>query len=227
MRYIAIGLAFLTISSAAAANDYFPMCTGSVWEYVGFETEELYTTTCTGTEVVWGIECSVFANSGPGDDGLVQYYYIGEGGHAVLRGFFRHIENWGAVYDPGIAMMSPDPYLGQQWCSTCDVYDLPDGGYMGTYQFCFEVQEEVDLTLPAGMVHAFGIGYVAPPTLVPGYDIFGRATSPNLSNAGRWYSELIGEVQFLTADLYQLAGSSLPPSATDVASWGSIKALYR
>jgi hypothetical protein len=203
------------------------MCPGSVWQYLGLETTEPYTTTCTGTEDFWGVECAVFANSGPGDDGLSQYYYIGANGNAVLRGFFREYENWGALYDPGLEIMSDSPYLGQQWCSTADWYDLPDYGYMGTYEYCLEVQEEVDLVLPAGTIHALGIGFIMPPTLRPGYDLFGRERSSTLSDAARWYSYEIGEVQFLTADLYQIAGYSLPPSATEVASWSGIKALYR
>ena len=227
MRYLICALAILAIASSVAANDYFPMCPGSVWEYLGSETEEPYTTTCIGTEDFWGVECAAFSHSGPGDEGLVNYFFTGDEGHAVLRGFFRSYENWGMLYDPGIDIMSEDPYLGQQWCSTADWYDLPDYGYFGTYDYCLEIVEETDLVLPAGVISAFGVGYLPPPALASSFDVFGRAHPSVLSNAAYWYAYEVGTVQFLTADLYQIADYSLPPSGTEVASWSRIKTLYR
>jgi len=227
MRYLMIGLAILTFASGVAANDYFPMCPGSVWEYTGLETAEPYVTTCTGVEDFWGVECSVFARSGPGDEGLLNYYFVGEDGGIFLRGWFRQLSDWGYLHEPGIEILSANPALGQQWCDTVDMYSLPGHTYSTTFEICFSVLEETDLSLPAGTFHAFGIGEIMPPMLIPGYDLFGRERSSSLSDASRWYSDQVGLVQFLSADMYQIAGYSLPPSATEVASWGRIKTLYR
>jgi hypothetical protein len=98
---------------------------------------------------------------------------------------------------------------------------------MDTFQICFSVLEETDLSLPAGRFHAFGVGQIMPPTLSPGYDLFGRERSSLLSDVTNWYSYEVGLVQFISTDTYQIAGYSLPPSATEVASWSRIKTLYR
>jgi hypothetical protein len=231
MRWYMMGFSVvvivLAITAAASANDYFPMCTGSMWEYDSLDGKASYTKTCTGTDNFWGVECAVFENSGPGDEGLSQYYYTDDDDAVLLRGFFREIEGWGILYVPGIQMMSADPYVGQEWCTTAEAYDLPDYGYMGTNQFCLAVHEEVDLSLPAGMCRAFGVGPNVPPPLREGFDWLGHSRSSALGDSDRWYSRSIGVVQFITMHTYRLAGFSLPPSAVEVASWGRIKALYR
>ncbi|MFC1799587.1 hypothetical protein ACFL2Z_01585 [Candidatus Eisenbacteria bacterium] len=227
MRWVTLALLVLTAASPLAANDYFPMCPGSVWEYTGLETAGPYVTTCTGAEDFWGVECSVFAHSGTGDEGLLNYFFVGEGGGIFLRGAFRQLDDWGFIYEPGIEMLSANPALGQQWCDTVDLYSLPGHTYSTTFEICFSVLEEADLNLPGGTLHACGVGQVMPPMLIPGYDLFGRERSSSLSDASMWYADQVGLVQFLSLDMYQIAGYSLPPSATEVASWGRIKALYR
>ena len=117
MRALTAIVLMVAVSSPAGAEDYFPICAGSVWEYISLDTGVDYVTECVGTEVVWGIECAVLENSGPGDEGLLQYWYKNEEGAAVIRGWFRTIGGYGRLFEPGIQMMSAAPFLGEQWCS--------------------------------------------------------------------------------------------------------------
>ncbi|MFC1573039.1 hypothetical protein ACFL6M_05515 [Candidatus Eisenbacteria bacterium] len=226
MRLLTLVLFVVTVSAPAGAEDFFPTHVGSIWEYIGLDSGDPYVTECVATETVWGIECGVFTNDGPGDEGLVQYWYKDANGDVRIRAWFRTIGDYGSLFDPGIKMMSGAPFVGEEWCTTVDAYHLPDTSFVGSFASCHVIESEGPLDLPAGTFYAYGVGEPEPLMLIEEHDTLGRDLSSPLREITRWYSEAVGEVKYVTADTYELTGYSIPPTPVGGRTWGEIKALF-
>jgi hypothetical protein len=227
MRSLGFGLILLVaLSPAVEANDLFPTCPGSVWQYVGDETGMPYVRECVGFEDVGGIRCAVMEYASDPDQGLRNFWYDSEDGVLLLRGAYRSEEQFGVIYDPGIPIISASPDLGEKLCFSVDVYALPDTTYSESWSFCHEVVDAEYVGVPAGTFFAYG---VAPsfPTLAHGeYDLLGRRIGPKGPPAPMWFSAGVGEVQFSASEFYRLAAYSLPPSSLEPTTWSRLKALY-
>ncbi len=228
MRLLGLALMFvLGMSHATLANDFFPMCPGSVWEYADDETSAPYVKECVGWEDIWGVRCGVIEYLKGPDAGLRNFWYDAADGVLMLRGFFRPQDGFGFLYEPGIPMISASPFLGEEFCVSVDAFHLPDSTYSDSWSFCQGIVEEGFLDLPAGTFYAYGLGGRDEGLGRGDYDLLGRRIrSPQRGNAWIWFTEHVGEVRSTSIGSYSLADYSLPPSSLDVTSWGRVKALY-
>jgi hypothetical protein len=221
-----------------AAGVWYPLDGGDTWEYVdgyGVHHFEIIN----GTMQLLSRTVTVRTYIGGFDDGLENYWLAGADGSVLLAGFNSRQAGLALAYDPPIAMLVPPPALGQTWSTHTVAYRLPDMSVYSVFDYPLSVQEDVQLTVPAGIFHAFGIGppppgagSVATIDLPSGrvLSLDGRsgkvAGTAGSSNATDWYAVGIGEVQYLAISLNQLVNLSLPVP-TAVVSWGRLKQLYR
>ncbi|MCK4547382.1 MAG: hypothetical protein KAW17_08060 [Candidatus Eisenbacteria sp.] len=228
MRLLGFVIVFvLSVNHATEAHEFFPMCAGSVWEYVGDETSTPYVRECVGWEDIWGIECAVMEYRTDPDGGLRNYWYEAADGALVLRGAYRSEEQFGFIYEPGIWIISAAPFLGEKLCFSVDIYNLPDSTYCDSFSFCHQIVEEGFVNVPAGKFYAYAVGGVFPDLDRGDYDLLGRKIDASQRQASMWFTADVGEVQFIASELYQLVSYSLPPSSLEVTSWSRLRALYR
>jgi len=220
----------LPYGGSALAQPYFPLAIGNSWDYQtpGGVHE---TQTITGTTTLLGH--TVFVNTytnNPDNAGLENYWQVGSNGGVLLLGFYRNNDGFGELYDPLIDYVDAPLAVGKTWSSESAIYDLPGMIPDGTLAISFTAYEDVTLTVPAGTYQAFGIGLV----FTPGFTKTAAGGRLNIDGTLRvtadqptdWYAAGVGEVQYGTGDLFQLAGLNLPTPATAL-SWGHVKAAYR
>jgi hypothetical protein len=241
-RTLARSLALLVLllvpaRAYSAAGGWYPLDPGDAWEYVdgnGVHHFEIIN----GAIQLLGRTVTVRSYVGGHDDGLENYWLTGGDGSVLLAGFNNPQLNLALAYDPPIAVLMPPPALGQTWSIHSVAYTLPDMQVFEVLDFALSVQEDVQLTVPAGTYHAFGIGQPTPAngggaTLVlpsgRSLSLDGRSTvvaRSAVTNATDWYAEGVGEVQYRGNTLNQLVNFSIPTPTTAV-SWGKVKRLYR
>ena len=232
-------LVFLLAGPAqTAAGDWYPLDPGDAWEYIdGYGTHHFEI--INGTRQLLGRTVTVRSYIGGIDDSLENYWLTGGDGTILLGGFNNRQVSLALAYDPPVAMLVPPPTLGQTWSTHTVAYNLADMSVYNEFDYPLSVDEEVDLTLPAGTYHAFGIG--APPpaagraatvVLPSGHrlSLDGRSalSAPGAAstNATDWYAQGVGDVQYLAYSLNQPVNFSIPTPIA-VASWGKLKRLYR
>jgi hypothetical protein len=113
---------------------------------------------------------------------------------------------------------------GKAWSDSIAIYTLPDTIYAGTYRISSQVYETRTLTVPAGSFFAYGIGgtYPSGSPVLAGYSLMGAAADErDAMQPAVWYSDGIGQVQYHTDDLYQLA--LYVPTSVQGTTWGRIK----
>jgi len=227
---IAIAFLLLACPRPVAAAGLLPLQVGYSWKYLGAETAVKETQTVVGTKVLLGSPAFVIRYTDNADnEGLENYWTSGPDGDVFLWGFLRNVEGFGWSYDPAIHWADAPLYLGKTWDQHVNVYSTITGEHLESWDITFEVADEVDLTVPAGTFHAFGIGYsvtgVGPHPLVD-IALDGAMPSPTDVPPLFWLSEGVGDVQHLSADTLQLSQFDFPTPATRV-SWAVVKARYR
>lgn len=173
------------------------------------------------------------------NNGLRNFWTNESDGDVLLWGF-RESDGSGFLYDPPIRMVDAPLSLGRSWTSATTVSSDPDTIPHSDVTFLFEVYEAGVLDVPAGSFYAYGVGYTQAgyirtaeiPATRGVFDILGRVPGSSranrtvASNATDWWSENIGELQYLSTDTYQLSSFDAPTPAR-VVSWGGIKSRFR
>ena len=116
--------------------------------------------------------------------------------------------------------------VGKTWTVQTNIYELPDTTFLAPSTLVFTVYEDTALALPAGVLQAFGIGYVWDS---PMSTSLSGTVSPTQGGAEArdWYSDGTGRVQYSSgSQLFQLTGVDVPTSASNT-SWGAIKGLFK
>lgn len=220
--------ALLLIVYPAAAEDFLPLETGNFWSYVGdFGAEEMKVVS-EQVPIFQGHPYPIEYVTSPGDQGLINYWTSEPDGGVLLWGFFRH--TWGYLYQPPLRVLDAPLYVGKTWTVTYDLYSLPDTVFIQTSDITFVVQEDPVLTVPAGEFPTFGIVdnfYGINAALENRCTLSGQSRSQNLRTVYEWYSQGVGVVQTDHTQLLQLETYTDHPVATEVSSWGAVKALYR
>jgi hypothetical protein len=140
-------------------------------------------------------------------------------------------------------MLVPPPALGQTWSTHTIAYNLADMSVYLVLDYALSVLEDVQLTVPAGTYHAFGIG--PPPPATGSAATVALPSGRSLSLDGRsavaapaagttstaalhedWYAQGVGDIQYRANSLNQLVNFSIPTPTAGV-SWGKVKRLYR
>lgn len=227
---VAAVAALLQVALPATAEDYLPLTIGNYWVYDGSCFAEHERATITGTIQLWGTD--VFVNrisESTHNEGLENYFTTSE--EDVNLWGFRWSDGYGMVYYPPLLVVDGPLFLGKQWTSTITIYSTPDSTILGQETWLFQVDTDEMLALPAGSFHAFGIAAGVPsPRAHPslgGLGPGGEVLSPaHPRTPSRWWSEGIGIVQYSTSDMYQLSAYGNEPTATQMTSWGRVKALY-
>lgn len=230
MKTISLCILILLFACPATAEEYLPLETGNFWSYVTEGGAEETLLVGEPVQIFQDNPYPIEFTTGEGGNlGLINFWTSESDGGVLLWGFSR--PTWGYLYQPPIRMVAPPLYVGKTWSTTVDLYDLPDTTFFRTATFTFEVFEETELTLPAGTFPSFGIGEQEPGALLildGRLTPWGEATTRNERGANVWYSLDVGKVQHGGyADLWQLETWTDDPVATEVSSWGAVKALYR
>lgn len=222
-------IACASLPGRARAETWLPLDIGNRWSYQGVAGGH-EVTSITGTTVLR--DRMVYVRSyleSPQNAGLENYWSVEPDGDVFLHGFMRRVENFGVAYEPPLRMLDAPLSLGRAWTTTSTVYYLPDMSLNGSYDFSFQVMEDGVLSLPAGTFDAMGIGQTAAPPLgrtgIAGQLAPDGARRSTALTAQEWYAQGVGEVQYATDDLYQLAVADLPTPVV-ATSWGRIKRLY-
>lgn len=121
-------------------------------------------------------------------------------------------------------------YVGKTWTGTFDVYSLPDTTFEQTAEITFVVQEDPELTVPAGVFPTFGIDEFGPFSEVllgNRYTLAGEARADMSRAVHASYSLGVGVVQSDYNFILQLETYTDHPVAVEGSSWGEVKALYR
>lgn len=225
-------------ATQGAGSDWYPLDAGDAWEYVdGYGTHHFEI--INGTRQLLGRTVTIRSYVGGFDDSLENYWLTGGDGTLLLAGFNNRQVSLALAYDPPVAMLVPPPALGQTWTTHTVAYNLADMSVYAEFDYALSVDEDVQLTVPAGTYHAFGIG--APPPAAGGAATVGLPSGRRLSLDGRsavaaptatnsnatdWYAQGVGSVQYRAHSLNQLVNFSIP-TPTAAVSWGKLKRLYR
>ncbi|MEN8008336.1 MAG: hypothetical protein ABFS42_15075 [Candidatus Krumholzibacteriota bacterium] len=227
MKSLAACILALIIAGPSSGEDFLPLETGYFWTYVADDGVQEMRLVGEQVPVFTGspyeIEYPISANN----QGLVNYWTSEADGDVLLWGFFRN--GWGYLYQPPIRMLDAPLSVGKTWTTTVDLYSLPDTVFVETAEITLMVHESLDLTVPAGVFPAFGIGSPDPGTktlIKGGFTLWGESMTDKVLTTDAWYSEGVGEVQYNTERLYRLETYTDHPVAVQVSSWGAVKALY-
>ena len=228
MKLVIACILVFSITGPAAGQDYLPLETGNFWSYVtGGGGEEMRVV---GGQVPifqgtpYGIEYPISDEN----QGLVNYWTSEPDGDVLLWGFFR--DGWGRLYQPPITMVDAPLAVGESWTTTVDIYSLPDTIFMETMDMTYIVQEDPELTVPAGVFPTYGIGTLIPvsTTLSTGrYTLWGEVMMDKDVGRLTWYSLDVGIVQQDFGPIYKLETYTDHPVGVVVSTWGAVKALYR
>lgn len=221
----------------AAAQSYLPLVVGNRWDYVAangnHETQRI-----TGTREFFGRTVYVkrYENSTE-NEGLENYWIEAPDGSVLLCGF-QFPDGSGYAHEPPIPMIQPPLSIGASWTALIQSFAMPAGTPQDPWTGRFDVLTYGDVTVPMGTFSAWGVW--GPNVVVAQGPLAGRtlagewlgttAPAPGQLPAGpspnEWWAPGIGEIQYQSDTLYQLAGYDLPTPAV-ASSWGRIKSLYR
>lgn len=235
---LCLGLVSLAAPGSARADDYLPLELGNYWIYDGAVLGEHEETRVAEVVRIWGNDVyAILYENSTHNEGLVNYWTSTPEGDVDLWGC-RWSDGYGLLYRPPLKKVDAPLFLGKHWSMEIDVYyirpDSPDTTFAWHEVWGFEVSFEGDLVLPGGIFHVFGIEPAAPNPVRP--PMYADRSPEGLvltsrRNEGRrptdWWSDGLGEVQYDTSDLYQLAAHGQLPSPVQPTSWGRVKALYR
>ncbi len=228
---LTLGLALALLPAIASAADWLPLVDGMHWDYRSANFQE--TQIITGTRTLLGRTLYVKSFVGGPDSGLQNFWQVAPDGSVLLGGFDNVSAGLALAYDPPFPVLQTPPSLGLTWSTHSVARLIPSMVEYATIDLNWEVSEDVVLEVPAGSFHAFGVGQV-PPTAAKvmaggrAFTLDGRlvADPGKAAVATDWYSEGVGEVQFLASDLFQLVAFG-PPLPATASTWGRVKQLYR
>jgi hypothetical protein len=228
MKSLVVLVLLLICAAPAAAEDYLPLETGNFWSYVTQNGDHEMRVVAGQVPILQGTPYAIEYLISPNDQGLVNYWSLGPDGDVLLWGFFR--DGWGYVYQPPVVLVDAPLVVGKNWSTTLDVISLPDTTYITTAEFQYVAAEAQDVTVPAGTFSSFGIDSPDPDTksLLDGrYTLWGTKVNDKANAELTWYSLGVGIVQEKFSDLLMLETYTDQPVATEVTTWGGVKALYR
>src|SRR5207249_250756 len=166
------------------------------------------------------------------DAGLENYWLLAPDGSVLLAGFNNPSAALAVLYEPPIRLLPVPPVVGPGPFVSTTIYNLFTDAVLGVFPLRYDVSEDVQLTLPAGSFHAFGVGQainLPAPQLATRrtLSLDGRTMNPDGSSiyavsTTDWFSEGVGEVQYSAGDLYQLISFG-GPTPTARSSWAAIK----
>jgi hypothetical protein len=223
--------------AAAQPPDYFPLTPGLLWQYESAEGST-WTIQTGGVQQVLGIQTRILLEtiSTPELQIVLNFWTVDAQGRVFLHGAMNLSNPFVAAYQPPIQWLDAPLTVGALWSTTFDYYDSLEGGIpVGSGTVVYTCNDEADLTVPAGVFHAFEVGEILPPPLVlrdgkvfdvRGYCL-GESGTPAERDGGRWYSDGTGLVQQdYLGETFQLMSWN-GPIATRAATWGRVKSLYR
>jgi len=218
----------------AQAAPWMPLALGTRWEYRGVGGSH-QVETITGSQVIHGRTVAAKYYSEGADAGLENFWLLDADGSVLLAGFNNPSAALAYVYEPPIRILPVPPVIAPGSFVPTTVYNLFTDAVVATFYMRFDVTEHVQLALPAGSFDAFGVGQainLPVPQLgggrtltLDGRSLDSGGKSIYLITTTDWYSEGVGDVQYITTDTYQLIGFGAP-TPTAHASWTAIKRLY-
>jgi len=218
----------VSIAGPVAGQEYLPLETGNFWSYITDGGGEEMRVVGDQVPIFQGTPYGIEYTISDGNQGLVNYWTSGPDGDVLLWGFFR--DGWGRLYQPPINMVDAPLAVGKSWTTTVDIYSLPDTVFMETMDMTNIVQEDPELTVPAGVFPTYGIGTLNPvsTTLSTGrYTLSGELMMDKDVGYLSWYSLDVGIVQDDFGPIYKLETYTDHPVGVVVSTWGAVKALYR
>jgi hypothetical protein len=222
----------LVLTPSLARSEWEPLAIGNRWEYRGtggsHQVESI-----TGQIPLRGRVVAIKSYAEGADAGLENYWLLDADGSVLLAGFTAP-DGTAVAYEPPIRYLNTPPAVGVKPIQLVTAYDLHTNAVMFTDYFRYDITEDVLLSLPAGALHALGVGTIestgplgARRTLALDGRALPGARSPQATTyTSDWFSEGVGVVQYNTTDLYQLVGFGRP-TAVLASSWGAVKRLYR
>ena len=218
------------LRGADAASSFRPLEIGYFQEFDGIAGQHEAKAVVRNTMVFGNATSVVEYYDSDLNDGLENYWSVSPEGHVLLWGYFRRNDGFGQVYYPPIRMVDDPPYEGKTWTTHFRVYSLPDTILVNEGDLAFEVYEEGEVSVPAGTFYAYGIGradsFSSLQNIHPGFEITGRRSDEvQPRSADKWWARGVGEVQYLTTDLYQLTNYGMPTPSRR-SSFGHIKWLF-
>jgi hypothetical protein len=220
--------------SPVHAAPWLPLGLGTRWEYRGVAGSH-QVETITGFPVLHGRTVAAKSYSEGVDAGLENYWLLAPDGSVLLAGFNNPSAALAILYEPPIRLLPVPPVVGPGSFVTTTIFNLFTDAVLGTFPLRYDVSEEVQLTLPAGLFHTFGVGQAI--SLPSPQSVAGRTLSLDGRTIGRagssifsvtttdWFSEGVGEVQYLASDVYQLVSFG-EPTATARSNWTAVKRLF-
>jgi hypothetical protein len=228
MKPIILCVLILILVGPASGEDYQPLETGNFWSYVAEGGAEEMRVVVEPVPIFNGNPYPLEYTISSSNPGLINFWTSESDGGVLLWGFFRH--TWGYLYQPPIRVVDAPLFVGKTWTSTVDLYALPDTTFFRTASFTYEVLENPELTVPAGIFDTFGISMTSNDmnAIFEGsFTPWGESRTSNSRDVDRWYSLDVGVVQDNLDHLYQLETYTDHPVAIEASSWGAVKALYR
>lgn len=224
-------LAVVASVGVARGEQYLPLFVGNWWEYRGSYLGEHEVQRVESSTWIDGIQvfCVVFRQSSH-NEGLTQYWSTNSDGDVTLWAWVEP-DGYGILYQPPVVFVDSPLSLNRSWVQKVGVYTLPDTTLLGYFDFDMEVYEELDLSVPAGRFHVYGVGFSAhiPAhlSLLVNRDITGLwDPDPGRNETSKWWTEDVGQVQYTTSDMYQLVAFQEPTPVSSL-SWGRVKALFQ
>jgi hypothetical protein len=240
IRSVALLPIVMGLAGAAAAQppDYFPLTPGLLWEYESAQGST-WTILAGGVQEVLGVPTRILEEtiSIPELQLVQNFWTVDAQGLVFLHGAVNLTHPFVAAYQPPIQWLDAPLTVGASWGTTFDYYDnLAGGTPIGAGTVVFYCNDEADLTVPAGVFHAFEVGEIVPPPpiMVRDGQVFdargywlGKANKEEGRDEGRWYNDGTGLVQQdYLGEMFQLTSWNGPVAAQG-ASWGQVKSLYR
>ena len=230
-----LAFALLLLSTAATAGPWMPLSPGTRWEYQG-DAGGHQVESITGTTTLHGRVVAIKYHAEGVDTGLENYWLLDADGSVLLAGYFSPAQGSGLVYEPPIRFVPVPPVLGPQPFVLTAFHDFATDAVIVTVPVRYDVTQDLMLSLPAGVYHAYGVGrYISLPEpngatgaqfSLDGRLVMPRGKSIYYFDTSDWFSEGVGEVQYNVGELYQLRSFDLP-TATVRSTWSAIKHLYR
>ena len=231
-----LALAAAAPALAGSSQPMMPLTPGFYWDYVspgGVHQFEAIG----GTLTLLGRTVTEKGYTGGPDAGLVNWWLTGPAGEVQLAGFDNPTAGLSLAYDPPITVCGGTPLAGDLWLTHVTAYQLPTMAVYATFDLTYGLIEEVDLTLPAGTFHTFGVGQVvfAAPFAAAGGAALGLdgrslgtgpAATRAAASASDWYSPGVGDVQFVASDLFRLESYGVA-DPVHAATWGQVKQRWR
>jgi hypothetical protein len=215
-------LASTVLARPAPAESCYPLGLGYQWKYRSVHGEH-DTETIVGTTTMWGHEVYIKEwSESTWNDGFIWWTSTDSSGAGLLWGYYN--SGWptgGRLYYPPVVLIPGAPAVGDEWSDTTLVKFLPDTTHSEIYVYTRRVYTDEILTLPAGDIQAFGVGWVVlSMDETPEGAILGQRSG---REAGEWFAPGIGLVQYASSDLYGLADYNFTVTRTEGVTWGGLK----